>query len=233
MKETIGNLAKQRSTEVRERSNINRPFTRNRWLAALMLVGPAYGQQIVVQKTGESRVYRICVEYYNYARAPNSVITEGLSITDDIFRQAGVQMLWKEVQLDSKDSDRPCDDLPTFCLRILPRAMSNRAEQRYEALGSAVATDDNTGVVANVFYQRLEGLPVSVACSRAKILGHIIAHELGHLLLGRNSHSESGIMSANWQRDRQIAQLRAQSLFFSRDEAERIRHNILERERSR
>jgi hypothetical protein len=36
------------------------------------------------------------------------------------------------------------------------------------------------------------------------MLGHVIAHELGH-----NSHSPSGIMSANWQRDSQIVPIRA------------------------
>ncbi len=32
------------------------------------------------------------------------------------------------------------------------------------------------------------------------ILGCVIAHEVGHLLLGSNSHSGSGIMQGHWER---------------------------------
>ena len=133
--------------------------------------------------------------------------------------------------MDDSKTDPGDDQTTNLCLRILPGAMSNRGEERFEAMGSAFPTDDNTGFIANVFYKRLEGLGASVACSRATMLGNVIAHELGHLLLGRNSHSESGIMSANWQRDGQVARLRAGSLLFTPQEAQRISYIILERER--
>jgi hypothetical protein len=29
-------------------------------------------------------------------------------------------------------------------------------------------------------------------------LGHIIAHEVGHLLIGANSHADEGLMRPNW-----------------------------------
>jgi hypothetical protein len=29
-------------------------------------------------------------------------------------------------------------------------------------------------------------------------LGHVMAHEVGHLLLGAHSHSRTGLMSADW-----------------------------------
>ncbi len=32
------------------------------------------------------------------------------------------------------------------------------------------------------------------------ILGHAAAHEIGHLLLGSNSHSPQGLMRARWSR---------------------------------
>ena len=110
--------------------------------------------------------------------------------------------------------------------------MANRLEPRFEAIGSAYSTDDSSGKIANVFYDRLQGLPTSAFCSRGTILGHVIAHELAHLLLGRKNHSSSGIMSANWQRDKQIIQLRAGALLFSSEEAKQLRKNILERQNS-
>ena len=45
------------------------------------------------------------------------------------------------------------------------------------------------------------------------ILGDVIAHELGHLLLGTNSHSPTGIMCANWDHDYLTLALRGRQLF--------------------
>jgi hypothetical protein len=235
MKQREGNLSRNRRSVVEERTRSARLFKpRNSWIPVLMWAVPLFGQPIAAEKTAEPPAIRVRVECYNYARVPNSVMTEGFEITERIFGQAGVQVLWTEVRLDSTDDPKTAHDddrTSKLCLRILPEAMSNRGEERHEAIGSAFPTDDNTGFIANVFYQRLEGLGSSVAASRGTMLGNVIAHELGHLLLGRNSHSGGGIMSANWQRDGQIVRLRAGSLFFTPQEAQRIKYNILERER--
>jgi len=229
MKQQVGKLSSDRTNELEERTSGVRLFkARNSWVALLMLAMPLFGQP------AESPAIRVQIDVYNYARVSNPVMTEGFATAEQIFGEAGVQISWKEVPLDlTEDLKTGPDDERTsrLCLRLLPRAMSNRGEERQEAIGSAFPTDDNAGFIANVFYKRLEALRASVACSRGTILGNVIAHELGHLLLGRNSHSEAGIMSANWQRDSQIVRLRAGSLIFTPQEAQRIRHNILERER--
>jgi hypothetical protein len=202
------------------------------WLTLLMFSAPILAQQTVEDKTGQPSVLGIRLLYSDYANVPVSVVTEGLQTAERIFSKAGVQMTASEIQPDWKQSQSGQNLAPVIFLRILPDAMANRSEQRFEAIGSAYSTDDNTGQIANVFYDRLQGLPTSPFCSRGTMLGNVIAHEMGHLLLGRKSHSPSGIMSANWQRDNQIVQLRAGALLFRRDESERIRKNILERQRS-
>jgi hypothetical protein len=58
--------------------------------------------------------------------------------------------------------------------------------------------------VASVFYARVEDLVLSVNGGKREapvILGDVIAHELGHLLLGTNSHSPAGIMCAEWDKE--------------------------------
>jgi hypothetical protein len=64
------------------------------------------------------------------------------------------------------------------------------------ALGFSLP-NSNYGVQATVFYDRIEramagNLPV------ATMLGHAMAHELGHVLLGNTEHSATGIMKARW-----------------------------------
>ncbi|PYY15245.1 MAG: hypothetical protein DMG60_18205 [Acidobacteria bacterium] len=47
------------------------------------------------------------------------------------------------------------------------------------------------------------------------VLGHVIAHEIGHLLLGLNSHSTSGIMRGLWEEEELKAVERGRLLFTS------------------
>jgi hypothetical protein len=53
------------------------------------------------------------------------------------------------------------------------------------------------------------------------ILGCVMAHEIGHLLIGSNGHSSSGVMQASWER-KQIRQAVTSSLLFTPQQARQI-----------
>ena len=207
--------------------------THKAWLAWVLQSVSAAAQGIVTEKTPAPASPDIRLFYYDYAKAPASVITEGMKTAERIFSHAGIRFTpiqlrpeWNEPQATLRNNQTP-----VLYLRILPDSMANRLGPGVEAIGSAYSTEDNSGQIANVFYGRLEGLQTSAACSRGVMLGHVIAHELGHLLLGHNSHSSSGIMSPNWQRDNQIIQIRSGALLFTPEEADRIRKNVSDRRR--
>jgi hypothetical protein len=108
-----------------------------------------------------------------------------------------------------------------FVMRVLPQSMVPQWARGTALFGYALPGEEQGfGVVANVFFDRVEDLaaevrarPVGRIFSSAVILGHLIAHELGHLLLGVNSHSLSGIMSFPWGRDQLQRTTRGQLLF--------------------
>jgi hypothetical protein len=54
------------------------------------------------------------------------------------------------------------------------------------------------------------------------ILGCVMAHELGHLLLGSNSHSDKGIMLPRWEAN-QVRQLMMGTLLFTPDQSKLMR----------
>ncbi len=57
--------------------------------------------------------------------------------------------------------------------------------------------------------------------SLAMILGHIMAHELGHLLLGRH-HQPPGIMTADWKK-RELSKMTQRTFGFIPREGELLR----------
>ena len=84
---------------------------------------------------------------------------------------------------------------PAWRCASAPRSVSSAGE----VFGVAFLSDEGTGCYSDVFYDRAMELHADWNVSLSDILGNVIAHELGHLLLGSNSHSRAGIMRAHWQ----------------------------------
>jgi hypothetical protein len=49
-----------------------------------------------------------------------------------------------------------------------------------------------------VFWKRVQELHTDFQVDPAGILGSVMAHEMGHLLLGSHAHAISGIMRGHW-----------------------------------
>jgi hypothetical protein len=97
------------------------------------------------------------------------------------------------------------------------------ADQR--VLGFATRSGTSVGPAAFVAYNRTAEIAASRHLSVASVLAHVIAHELGHLLLSDGHHTYRGLMRAHWSQDELLAA--AQGHFgFTRREADAIRKRV-------
>jgi hypothetical protein len=140
------------------------------------------------------------VAVYNDADAPAGAIAEAEAAAARIFRQAGLEVQWLNCALPGETQAQfaLCTQavFPTHLqLRILrrPRGVA------VSTLGLSYLAAHGTGCYSEVFYAEAVDLGVRFGQKAAVILGHAMAHEVGHLLLGTNSHSAFGIMRAHWQ----------------------------------
>jgi hypothetical protein len=127
-------------------------------------------------------------------------LSEALNTATRIFRNAGVRLLWLQCPapiVQPGDSERCSSvDESTLILRIVPRPAGDSVDR--DALGFAVAVRGNA-TYATVFRERvLAALDPTGPCTEGVLLGHAIAHELGHLLLGTSSHARAGLMAGRW-----------------------------------
>jgi hypothetical protein len=91
-----------------------------------------------------------------------------------------------------------CSNLFTF--QCAPTPGSPRGKAAFDGTVFGFAEGDS---VASVYYGRVASLAQGfdeMDWEIPLILGAAIAHELGHLLLGTNSHSPTGIMCGQWDR---------------------------------
>jgi hypothetical protein len=61
-----------------------------------------------------------------------------------------------------------------------------------------VVKETDRGWLATVFSDRIAAAATRLGVDAGALLGLVIAHEVGHLLLGIDYHGETGVMRAYW-----------------------------------
>ena len=108
-----------------------------------------------------------------------------------------------------------------LAVRIAPRSASSAGE----VFGVAFLSAEGTGCYSDIFYDRATKLHADWNVGLSELLGSVMAHELGHLLLGSNSHSRAGIMRARWQGE-EVNLLSRGNLRFTREQGEHMRGKL-------
>jgi hypothetical protein len=142
----------------------------------------------------------VTLTVHNDAGVPLGVLLQAESEASRIFRQSGVELRWLNCSLPEAVPVNPADcaivDFPGHLqLRIIQRSLNLNEF----TMGISYLSADGTGCYADLFYHHAQLIHETSHVSVATILGHGLAHEIGHLLLGTNSHAPFGIMRARWQ----------------------------------
>ena len=163
----------------------------------------------------------------NDARIPERVLTQAADEASRIFRQAGVDTVWIVCQSSNAGTSTKPDclapgDLTHLSLRIVPWS----SQLGVSTFGVAFLSDAGVGVAGDVFYPLVEKLHSDCDASLSRVLGHVMAHEIGHLLLGLHSHSAFGIMQPQWQEEA-LRRIGMGTLLFTAEQARSMREKLL------
>jgi hypothetical protein len=176
--------------------------------------------------TGESTAVSVTVDVFNDAATPRSVLEFAEQEASRIFMAAGLEITWVDClarQQNVPSASCPPSRGPTHLnLRILPRG--KRVTE--DSFGVAFLAVDGTGTYIDVFYDAVEKLHHESNTSPGRLLGHVMAHEIGHLLIGSHAHSNWGIMCPVWGR-KELRSIEMGSVFFTGDQASRMRTRLL------
>jgi hypothetical protein len=170
----------------------------------------------------------IRVRVDNYTFASPAILAGAEHEASRILDAAGLRSIWLDCQEghSTSFSQDPCRGL-LETTDIVVRVDSEPTQNKFQdsVFGFAILP-----ALATVYYAPPARLAKSdnAEFELPLILGCVMAHEIGHLLLGLNGHSDSGIMQPRWER-KQIHQAMIGTLIFTRRQAKHIREETQSR----
>jgi hypothetical protein len=172
----------------------------------------------------------LTVSVFNDANVPADVVRHAESEAGTILRQAGVQIEWLDCGRALAQSSAPgrCGEA-SFPTHLHLRILNASRGLPLPAVGISFLSADGTGCYADLFYEPLVQLRTRSPAPVSVILGHAMAHELGHLLLGTNSHSSRGLMRERWDQQ-DLVRATGGELLFSAAQETLIRTRLIRAE---
>lgn len=185
------------------------------WALGIVALAMSLASSDQVRATRPPTTPTITVVVYDYAGVPPEWLRQAQNEMTRIYDDIGVGIVWANPQPTSAAT------IPRYLLSIIIRENAESSERAYpdNAMGAASGTADDRGRVAYIFYNRTEQFTPLL---RGRLLGHFMAHEVAHLLLPQYSHSPTGLMRAQWNRE-DLERAQYGRLLFTPEQGKQIR----------
>lgn len=125
---------------------------------------------------------KLTLVVYNYARVSGGTLTNAEDTAAEIFKHAGVELNWQDgfaYAAERRDLLTPPPEDPAM---LVVKLQPESEAARYGVRSVCGGIGFESGAI--IFVRRFDGA----------WLGNMMAHELGHILLGPNAHAIVGIM---------------------------------------
>lgn len=175
----------------------------------------------------------LTVRLYNTSGIPQPELMAARLEAESILRDTGMDVIFRHCGHRTSEDDASADDAVDTCHeRLKPAEVVVRVINapgfsttlKPEAYGVAyVVQETSRGWLATVFSDRIDQAAARAGVEAGVLLGRVVAHEVGHLLLGHGYHSTAGVMRAEWP-DALLTHASKQDWRFSLTEANRMQH---------
>ena len=170
---------------------------------------------VLMKLTNTSGQPLIRVMLVDHAEVPHDTLQRAQNVATHVFHLSGLALIWV------------AGTCPARCLtvRIVTEPVTAQSRRDPHILGVAPSMPDARGIMLWIFYPRIRAYSAKLGMDASQLLGHAMAHELGHLLLPQGAHSLAGLMRGEWDRA-QVQAAVAGLLTFTPDQAGLIRKHL-------
>ena len=224
-------------------------MTRSTLFSCLLLAAltPAGAADAISPATSPDEL-ALTIRLYDYAKPGEAILPRAKDEAERAMASGGIAVQWLDCPLTMEElrTNQACtaETGPAdLVLRILPSGSRPAVTSHVDTFGYALIGDSDMPRTASVLYANVEQLAFqrledssfdsihrSISHERyvAAVLGHVLAHEIGHLLLATNKHSRRGLMQAHWGPST-IRDAITGRLAFERKQQDRIRRGLAAR----
>jgi hypothetical protein len=195
------------------------------WTWAVLAIALLFSSSNVAAQNSAKPELRLTISVYNDANVSGDTLQQAEGEAVRVFRRAGVEVQWLNCEATAPPQESAACREVKFPAHLHLRIVRKALRLKAGVLGISFLAADGTGCQADLFYERMEELQNTRHGGLASLLGHVAAHEVGHLLLGTNSHAPTGIMRGHWT-DEEVAGINLARLYFSPAESERMRERL-------
>ena len=172
----------------------------------------------------------VTVQIRDYAHVKPKSLAKATEIASRMYKRAGVGIEWLTVvsqdvgaARDASTAEGAQHPVAQLTIDIVTSSMAKRDGYAGDVVGYvSVPRQGGMGRVGYVIYDRIKDVAAGGPSSSGDILGIIIAHDVGRLILGAGSGTFAGIMNLQWDQDA-LQRVNPMSLTFTPPEVERLR----------
>jgi hypothetical protein len=175
---------------------------------------------------GAEEMRSVTYRLTDLAGVPPGILEAGAAFAESAFNRVGLRL---------KRDEPPAATIPGLAAGCAPRLhvlvlaeRSFRAANPHPDAHGYTASGVGAPAAAIISFQRIERTAARCGVAPVVLFGHVMAHELGHLLLGRESRGGAALMKEAWGSS-ELVRLAQRTLRFSPAERRRLRARIEQR----
>ena len=171
-------------------------------IASYVVTAVVAAMAMGVHAGAEPRV-ALTVRLYNTAGISAQELLSARDAMESTFQDSGLDLIVRQCGRGTGSID-PCSESLKpleMVVRIIDAPLLDSTVHP-DACGVAyVVKETDRGWLATAYSDRVTSAAVRVGVDAGTLLGLVISHELGHLLLGSGYHGWSGVMRADWSEE--------------------------------
>ena len=181
------------------------------WIMAAMVLPARATERVQASRA-------IAVRVIDLVGAPLTIRRRALEQAARLFERVDVTIVWANSNRLTSVPSKP------FVVDLTLLDHGNNPVTTDSVLGSATPLPSVPAI--SVFYRDVQELAHTYGVPSEILFGFVIAHELGHLLLGPHAHTGLGLMRPVWSRADVVNGVAQGQFRFSAAEGERIRRRL-------
>ena len=168
----------------------------------------------------------VAISVFNDAGVSSMLLTQAEEIASRVFEESRIHVEWVNCSpVEETLGHEAACPVAAFPDHLHVHIVRRSLNMKDSVLGVSFLSPEGSGCQADVFYEGIERMYRESLVHTTVILGHVMAHEIGHLLLGINSHSSRGIMHAHWGKE-DLTRAEACKLLFAESQSRRMAQRL-------